>query len=1776
MEIFMKKFYKRAIAALLSFVLIFTMSAPIGTQAASKAKLNKTKATLYVGQSLTLKLKGAGGKKTWSSSQKKVASVTKKGKVTARKKGIATISVKADGKKYRCKVTVKNPYLNETKLELEPGEGFRLKLTGAKAATWKSSKTQVATVKNGYVRAGKSEGKTVITCKARNKKSYTCQVTVKKEETQTPDSEQPDSEQPAPEQPNPEQPNPEKPNPEQPNPEQPDPEKPNPEQPDPEKPDPGEHEHDWDAGTVTKEPDCNNAGIREYICKSCGEKKEKEIEALGHDEENAFWEVLKKATEEEEGEKQLICGRKGCGAVLKTEVIPKTEDGHEHTWDDGRVIQKADCNNAGIREYICTVCGETKVEEIPALGGFHQFGEWQTVKEATCEEGAVEERCCTVCGYIETRTDWTSSGHNYVYTVIREADFGVNGLEKGVCTVCGHEFEQEIPARTSLGYTYMQPGEEKRIDTGSLDLSQAFVSSRDAYYVEAEMDEAGHAIVLHASEATEASEGAKGVAVTLTVADEEGEETVYPMYVRVAKKHGSFFYELESDHAVIIGNTTMYDGCETGSLDVPSEIEGYPVTELADYALAGADELRLTWALEELVPNSVEMSTGIREAAVTKAVLPEGLEKIGQGQFNNRPGITELVIPSTVKEGGQLQTDTTATSIKKAVFAEGTENVLDFFKSSKALKEVMLPESVKKIGDYAFDYCTNLHLESLPEGLEEIGDCAFVNDGKLQLKSLPESLVKIGRSAFASSDITLKNLPQNVTYYGDGAFSGCSNVTVDTIYDGVTYIGDYAFDGCRLAQGSYTVPAGVTCIRGLTSVKKLELAEGFETLPENYFYGMQELREVVLPEGLRTIENGVFGSCAALRKVNLPSTLETIGDDAFKSCRALQNVDFPSDLKTIGNRAFQSSGIVLDCLPAHVEIYGEEAFANCKNVSVPEIPEGVVSIGKNAFQGCHTESSYTIPNSLTRCQSFLGVKTVRFAEGRTELQSDFFKDCSDLEKVVLPKGLTKIGSTVLDNCPLVKEIVIPHTITDRPSSYYVYSAFKGSGVEKVIFEDGWEELCGGLVNGTDIKEAVIPGTVKTIGSETFDGCKNLSKVTLPDGLETISSFAFSNCYSLKQMTFPSSIKTVGQYAWTGTKLESVDFSGEWTAIPNYMFKFCSQLRSIDIPDTVQKIGDEAFFDCGLTSVDIPGTVQVIGGSAFWGCDALEEVVISEGVNTIGMYAFASCKNLKKITVPSTLEHIGGVLFGTAFELAEFETVEFTGTWETIPAGMFQNCRNLKKIKFPDGLKVIDSYAFAGCDALEEVVIPEGVTTLGDGCFQLCKNLKRVTIPSTVQSCGSWIGAYSFSYCSLEEVTFAGEWKEIPSSLFAESEIKNVKLPDTIEVINSFAFASCGSLESIVLPDGVQKVGEHAFDGCEKLSGINLPEGLVSIGGTAFSGCKALKEITFPNSLADCGGVIGAAATGGPFEGSGLTTVHFKAGRTSIPASVCLGCKELTDVEIPSTVTEIGDYAFGYCSAMERISLPEGLTKIGQGAFTQTTALKEITIPGSVKFDMITGVMAPPFEDSGLVSVTFADGTTEVGTRCLSNCKMLTTVHMPESVKSIGDQAFMGCEKLTKLTLPGGLQSLGMWAFMDSGLTEISIPASVKSFGADNYSAFTDSNIRKVTLEEGFTSTPSKAFIGASKLEEVVLPSTLTKIGSETFKNCTSLKAFVVPDTVTAIGNQAFYGCSSLRQVTIPSQTQSIEGTLFTSGSSYPTIITPENSAAWNYANGKGYPCQALK
>ena len=309
----------------------------------------------------------------------------------------------------------------------------------------------------------------------------------------------------------------------------------------------------------------------------------------------------------------------------------------------------------------------------------------------------------------------------------------------------------------------------------------------------------------------------------------------------------------------------------------------------------------------------------------------------------------------------------------------------------------------------------------------------------------------------------------------------------------------------------------------------------------------------------------------------------------------------------------------------------------------------------------------------------------------------------------------------------------------------------------------------------------------------------------------------------------------------------------------------------------------------------------------------------------------------------------------------------------------------------------------------------------------------------------------------------------------------------------------------------------------------------AFGWSKFIGCRSLTDIVIPNSV------------------------------TNIGDYAFSGCRSLTDIVIPDSVTNIGDCAFWDCRSLTDIVIPNSVTSIGDNAFEYCFSLSNLVIP-----DGVTSIGKWAFEDcSSLSSVVIPDSVTSIGNHAFAYCESLTDIVIPDSVTSIGDNAFAYCESLTDIVIPDSVTSIGDNAFRHcSSLSSVVIPESVVNLNGNPFCrwdgelkclspyfiydnkvlfdkdkskiiAFRDKNTTSYVIPDSVTRIGESAFRGCSFLNSVVIPDGVTSIGEYAFRHCSSLSSLVIPDSVTSIECYAFSGCESLSSIVIPDSVTSI-------------------------------------
>ena len=512
---------------------------------------------------------------------------------------------------------------------------------------------------------------------------------------------------------------------------------------------------------------------------------------------------------------------------------------------------------------------------------------------------------------------------------------------------------------------------------------------------------------------------------------------------------------------------------------------------------------------------------------------------------------------------------------------------------------------------------------------------------------------------------------------------------------------------------------------------------------------------------------------------------------------------------------------------------------------------------------------------------------------------------------------------------------------------------------------------------------------------------------------------------------------------------------------------------------VVAIGDRAFENrTDLRTVMIPDSLEKIEFEAFYNCINLKIVDLSSNLTTIGYDVFGNCKSISKIEIPKSLK-------------------KFDGTWGSgtnLSYGAFGGCSNLKTVNFEAGSTIVCAALFMGCDGIEEIELPDTITEIGDSAFKSCKNLNKVIIPESVT--------------------------KIDGDAFAEcSGLIDIKMHEGINTIGSRAFYKCDRLLDIVIPDSVEKIEFEAFRGCDKLENIKLSENLTIVGYGVFGDCKSISKIEMPKSLKKFDGTWGRGTnlSYGAFGGcSNLKTVNFEAGSTIVCAALFMGCDGIEEIELSDTITEIGDSAFKNCKNLDRITMNNGIEILESSAFEDCFSLTTINIPNTVKAISNSTFQ----DCTSLTEVHLSNILKEIPASTFSGCKKLTTINFPSTLTTIGNSAFSGCESLPEAILPSGVEKIESNAFKNcKAMKKAVVPDTVSSVGSSAFygcEALADitlgSKLKKIESQTfyGCTVLPSivlpynvttigdSAFVNCTKLTQITVPRNTTSIASNAF------------------------------------------------------------------------------
>ena len=294
----------------------------------------------------------------------------------------------------------------------------------------------------------------------------------------------------------------------------------------------------------------------------------------------------------------------------------------------------------------------------------------------------------------------------------------------------------------------------------------------------------------------------------------------------------------------------------------------------------------------------------------------------------------------------------------------------------------------------------------------------------------------------------------------------------------------------------------------------------------------------------------------------------------------------------------------------------------------------------------------------------------------------------------------------------------------------------------------------------------------------------------------------------------------------------------------------------------------------------------------------------------------------------------------------------------------------------------------------------------------------------------------------------------------------------------------------------------------------------------------------------------------------------------IGARALWGCKSLTSINIPNSVTTIEYNAFSDCDSLTNITIPSSVVTIIDNPFYRwhgnlNNESKAFIYEDNVLFNKNkTTLIAYRAKET---NYTVPNSVTTIGNKAFSKCNSLTSINIPNSVTTIGDWAFASCDSLTSINLPNSVTTIGNWAFEGcNSLTNINIPNSVTTIG--NSAFYGCKSLTSINIPNSVTTIEDRAFFGCESLTSINIPNSVTTIEDLAFFGCDSLTSMDIPNSVTTIGDCAFASCDSLTSMDIPNSVTTIGNSAFRDCHSLTNINIPnsvttiEERAFWGCSN----------
>ncbi len=839
---------------------------------------------------------------------------------------------------------------------------------------------------------------------------------------------------------------------------------------------------------------------------------------------------------------------------------------------------------------------------------------------------------------------------------------------------------------------------------------------------------------------------------------------------------------------------------------------------------------------------------------------------------------------------------------------------------------------------------------------------------------------------------------------------------------------------------------------------------------------------------------------------------ECVDEDADGLCdvceKKISNVELYNKYSFVFSESYEPQSFTF--MPSHSSVYSISYPSGVYDLVITDENDEVVELFSSYRDEYRLEKDELYTFTFTKIEkkeynTFSGGKvtvgihnTTNTMEKHKALGRSAFRFCAKLTSVVFEEGIKTIPNYFLYACTALEETSFPDSL--REIGYAAFYACSNLKTPVVLNNPSFESIGDSSFNKcASIPEIKIVSPSVDLGSSVFFNCTGVTKLSVgfPEITSTITTNLGVGSYvNPWELVLFDTVQMVGDNAFKNKdNLKNATLGKKVSSLGVSCFDGCDGLETVT-NNSVQNIvyGDYSFNSCDLLNTFDLGKVTIIGNRAFYGTN-FSSVEFPEGLLSVGDYAFAYCKALTEISeFPKTLTKIGDYAFYNSSmltgDIVVLDNIKSIGAYAFSPCAItsvvlqgdttigsyaFYNCSNVKTIDLGEGKTSLGNYCFGGCKSVETINIGNGIDAIPDGAFNNCTKLTTVDFGDTITS----IGKSAFVNTNLTgELVFPESLETIGDSAF--SGLKNINgtitIPSNVTTIGASSFANCSGVTGLVLNEKVSLIGNGAFSGCSNIAGeVVFPSSCATIGDEAFKACSKLASIVLQNGVK----TIGNSA----FE----------------------DCVLLDSIDFGETIESIGSRAFFHCVKIPELVLPNSLLTIGDYAFGTKTSSNSVSESNQMRISNI--VMSENIE--------------HIGTGAFLGCAKLTTVSVPDTLKTVGDSVYAYCYGLKTYDLPTIVFEESSSCFYYVPLKEIPIPEDAEKLASSIFSGNTA--VTSVTIPESVKVIENNAFNGCSVLKTVVFNEGLETIENNAFMDCFDLFTVEFPDSLVTIGNSAFGG-----------------------------------------------------